>query len=272
MVSLEDFLRKKKLTEEEAQRIISSVENKAPQQHVSFEDYFENRVKFGVVSDTHIGHKEFDVPFWKQMCGVMRRNGVSRIYHVGDILEGMSGREGHIYELSEIGFQNQLDKAIEMFKLLRGIQIFGITGNHDDWYMKKNNGGVDVGLELQRAVRRYHHLGSMEANVDIGDGLTMKLFHPNDGTAYATSYKLQKLIESFTGGEKPAVVMEGHYHKAMYMFCRNVHGLEAGTMAGQTPFMRGKKIPAHKGFWIVDIEKGRGGIGKFAPEFYPGYK
>ena len=83
---------------------------------------------------------------------------------------------------------------------------------------------------------------------------------------------MQKLMESFTGGEKPNILVQGHYHKALYMFNRNIHGLEAGTMCGQTSWMRGKKIPAHKGFWIIDLSLGKGGIGKFAPAFYPGYK
>jgi hypothetical protein len=45
-----------------------------------------------------------------------------------------------------------------------------------------------------------------------------------------------------------------------------------GTMCGQTNWMRSKKIPAHKGFWVIEMSFGSGGIGKFEPAFYAGYK
>lgn len=271
---IETLLKKRGINELELEKILKGIETSPPKEIITFEDYFTDKTKIGIISDSHIGHQKFDEPFWKHMVQKMNENEVSRVYHVGDILEGMSGREGHIYELSHIGFSTQLKYASKLFKMLNGnIKIFGINGNHDDWYMKKNNGGVDVSQELEDKLKgKYENLGSMEANVKIRENITMKLFHPNDGTAYATSYKLQKIVESLSGGEKPEILLEGHYHKALYMFIRNVHAFECGTMCGQTPFMRGKKIPAHKGFWIVDIEMGDGGIGSVTPKFFPGYK
>jgi len=265
------IVHKRNLNANELERILKSVENAAPQQVQAFTDYFERKVRFGVFSDCHIGAKEFDEPFFKHMVKTFKREKVSRVYQCGDILEGMSGRPGHIYELSEIGFAQQFSKAKRLFKLF-DCPVFGIDGNHDEWYQKKNNQGVIVGAELQNQVEKYINLGQMEANVKLGRNITMKLFHPNDGSAYAISYKLQKLMESFTGGEKPNILLQGHYHKALYMFNRNIHGLECGTLSSQSRWMRGKKIPAHKGFWIVEVKMGHGGIGAFAPTFYAGYK
>jgi len=89
----------------------------------------------------------------------------------------------------------------------------------------------------------------------------------------ATSYKLQKLIESLESGKKPQVLLSGHYHKALYMFCRGVHGFECGTICNQTGWMRGKKIPAHKGFGIIDINIAKeGGVESLIHEFYPSYR
>jgi predicted phosphodiesterase len=269
---LTKIIEKHGLTENELDRVLESFENSVPKKRQLFKDYFGEHTRIGVFSDCHIGNEMFDEPFFRHMVNCFKREKVDKIYQVGDILEGMSGRDGHVYELSEIGFEKQMNRAVELFNLLRGINIYGIDGNHDEWYQKKGNGGVIVGKELERRLINYHHLGQMEADVEMRPGTTLKLFHANDGTAYATSYKLQKLIESFTGDAKPDIVLSGHYHKALYMFNRNVHGLECGTICGQTQFMRGKKIPAHKGFWIIDIEMGKGGIGKFAPAFYPGYK
>jgi len=269
---VERILKKHNLSESDLERVLSCHNNQAPKQKQVFKDYFTGKKKIGVFSDCHIGHEMFDEPFFKHMARTFKKEGVEKVYQIGDILEGMSGRDGHVYELSEIGFNNQMKKAVKMFGHLKNFDVYGIDGNHDGWYQKKSDIGLIVGEELQNKVDNYTHLGQMEADVELRPGVKMKLYHGGDGTAYAVSYKMQKLMESFTGGEKPAVVLSGHYHKALYMFNRNIHGLEAGTMCGQTGWMRGKKIPAHKGFWIVDMEMGKAGIGKFTPSFYPGYK
>ena len=264
---------KRKLSASELETILKGIEQSAPQQRVTWEDYFGRRALFGVISDTHIGSKMFDYNFAEHVAKMFKKKGVEVVYHAGDILEGMSGREGQVYELSEIGFESQMELAKKVIGGLFGsMDVRGINGNHDLWYMKKNDGGVNVGVNLMERCKNYTHIGDMEANIKLHPRVTLKLFHANDGTAYATSYKLQKLVESFTGGEKPEVVFSGHYHKAMYMFLRNVHAFESGTLCGQTDWMRGKKIPAHKGAWIVDMELGKGGIGRVGCEFIPGYK
>jgi len=269
---LDKVLKKHHLTQSELEKVVQSHNNQAPKRGQIWRDYSTSNLKIGVFSDAHIGHEMFDEPFFKYMAKTFRKEKVDRIYQAGDILEGMSGRDGQIYELSEIGFHKQMKKAVKMFGLLKGTEVYGIDGNHDGWYQKKANQGLIVGEILDEKVDHYHHLGQMEADVELKPGVKMKLFHGGDGTAYAVSYKMQKLMESFTGGEKPAVVLSGHYHKSLYMFNRNIHGLECGTMCGQTGWMRGKKIPAHKGFWIVDMKVGKSGIGMFKPAFYPGYK
>jgi len=232
------------------------------------------RVKIGIFSDSHIGVKEFDENLFIRAAQTFKKEKVIAAYHPGDILEGMSGREGHIYELAYTGFSQQITYAVKLFKKhFRGLKVYGIIGNHDLWYKKKMNQGIDVGQELEARLGKdnFEYLGENDANIKLGPRTIMKLFHPNDGTAYATSYKMQKLVESLESGKKPQIIVEGHYHKALYMFCRNVHCIEAGTLCGQTEFMRGKKIPAHKGFWILDMDIAKTGITRFTPSFYPSY-
>lgn len=233
--------------------------------------FYNKHAKFGVISDTHIGIKQFDEDLFLRAYKYFRKEGVHIVYHPGDVLEGMSGREGHIYELGQIGFQNQIDYAERLFRVMQGIDVFAITGNHDDWYMKKNNSGVNVGEELEKRLGNFHYLGRNEADIELHDGVKLKLFHPNDGTAYAPGYKLMKLAESLGGGEKPSILFQGHYHKALYMFNRNIHMYEAGTICGQTEFMRGKKIAAHKGFWVVDVYFNSSGVERVKNIFVPKY-
>jgi len=254
-------------------KVILRGRSTGPSKKGTFRHYYApNHAKVGVFSDAHIGQEMFDPILFERMGRTFKKENVDAIYQAGDILEGMSGRDGQVYELTQVGFSKQIKYAAQLFNsFLSGFKIFGIDGNHDAWYKKKNNAGVIVGEELSKLVTNYTHLGEMEADVKLAPNIIMKLFHPNDGTAYATSYKLQKIIESFSGGEKPQILLEGHYHKALYMFHRNIHALECGTISGQTVWMRGKKIPAHKGFWILDIWYNKNGIQKFVPEFFPEY-
>lgn len=224
-------------------------------------------IKMLIISDTHIGHKCFIEPLFES--AIEASEDVDIVLHPGDHLEGMSGRPGHIYELTDIGYQSQIKRCRDLYVQIEK-PIYGIDGNHDQWYKQKNNAGVVVGEELEKSLPNFTHLGEWEGDLHINN-IWIKLFHANDGSAYSTSYKSQKLVESFTGGEKPNIVFSGHYHKALYHFIRNVHVFESGTICAQTPFMRGKKLAAHMGYWVVTVYYGKQGVARIVPEFVPYY-
>lgn len=255
-------------SEGELKAILSSAKGKPTKAKKQAVSKATDSVKMLVISDTHIGHEKFNYPLFD--AAVEASKDCDMVIHPGDHLEGMSGRPGHIYELEHIGYNEQINACR---KLYSGFDkpIYGIDGNHDQWFKQKNNAGVIVGEELERTISNYTHLGEWEGDLHLGD-IWVKLFHAGDGSAYAVSYKGQKLVESFSGGEKPHIVFSGHYHKSMYMFARNVHHFESGTICGQSRFMRGKKIPAHMGFWIVTAHFNRAGITRIANEFVPGYE
>lgn len=265
---LEDMLKKQNVSESEAIAALKGVRRLPPTtKRISVPS---SEVKYAYVSDTHIGHNKFDYALWDRAVKKINGEGVDFVVHPGDHTEGMSGRPGHIYELDAIGFQQQVDKAVGLYGQLK-VPIYGINGNHDEWYHEKNNGGANVGKALEARLDNFVHLGEWEGDIDLGKGVKIRLFHANDATAYATSYKLQKLIESFSGGDKPNVVHSGHYHKALYMFSRNVHGFECGTLCGQSIFMRGRKIQAHKGFGIVKLKYNKNGVQELTHTFIPAY-
>jgi hypothetical protein len=81
------------------------------------------------------------------------------------------------------------------------------------------------------------------------------------------------MADAISGGEKPNIMAIGHYHKAEYLFYRNIHMFQAGTFCAQTPFMRGKGIAAHMGGWIISVIVAEdGSILSIIPEFIPFYK
>jgi hypothetical protein len=105
---------------------------------ISFEG---ERIKVGHLTDTHIGSLYFDEDRVYQAFEEFKKEKVDFITHSGDVTEGMSNRPGHIYELSELGYAQQKDKAISIFSQWTDTPIYAIDGNHDRWYIKGSGKG-----------------------------------------------------------------------------------------------------------------------------------
>lgn len=226
--------------------------------------------KFLVLSDTHIGSIYFEDELLLSAMEEGKKQGCTAMLHAGDIIEGMSTRPGQIYELTEIGYAAQRNKAVELFKQW-GKPMYFCTGNHSDWFNTKSGIGLDVGEDIESRIPDSHYVGVHEGVVDI-NGVSFMLWHGEDGSSYATSYRVQKIIEAFTGGEKPKVLIVGHSHKMVYIFERNIHAISAGSIQRQSGFMRYKRLAAHVGFWIVSGKIRDGEITQFTPTWYPFYK
>ena len=139
-----------------------------------------------------------------------------------------------------------------------GQPIYAITGNHE------YNTFIDYVVWNRRTTTRKITKLSLFRNakgvINLPFGQKMELIHPDGGTAYALSYKPQKIIEAMDGGTKPAIAVIGHFHKMEHLYYRNVHTFQAGTLQSQTTFMRNRSISAGKGYWILDVKVGKKGI------------
>jgi predicted phosphodiesterase len=241
-----------------------------PRQSFSHESisFDGDMVTLGVMTDTHIGSSYTDESHILSALAEFERQGVSAILHAGDVTEGMSGRDGHVYELSRIGYKAQRDAAVALFGTASAPMYF-ISGNHDRWYLRRGDIGADiVGDIAERLDAKY--LGHDEGDLTI-NGVVVRLWHGEDAGSYAVSYRLQKIVESFTGGEKPNVLIAGHTHKSAYLFDRNVHVVSAGSIQSQSKWMRGKRIAAHRGFWILRMAVADNEVKSFQPTWYPIY-
>ena len=258
----------KNLSKPELEALVASTRHKteeAQSQEVITTGYF----KAVICTDSHIGHKKFNPVWWKTMIDHAVAAGCQFGWHAGDILEGMSGRPGHVFELDRIGFEAQFEQALEMFEY-SPLPWRCIIGNHDEWYAGKGDIGINVGKRLQESLSNYTHLGNQEAD-DVIAGIKVKLWHGIDGSSYATSYRSQKFVENLAGGDKPHILITGHDHKSLFYHCRNVAVIGGGTMCAQTGWMRGKKLAAHTGYWIVEVWTNEQGLARIRPEWNPFY-
>ena len=219
------------------------------------------------VSDTHIGGNCFKPEWWDACIKECEKQNIDMMFHTGDITEGMSNRAGNVYELTHIGYDSQKEYAINQLAKC-SFPVYIIDGNHDRWYIKSS--GALVVKDIAQALENVEFIGHDEGNVLI-NGVTIRLFHGEDGNSYAVSYRIQKVVESFTGGEKPHVLLLGHCHKQCYLFDRHIHCLSGGACSSQSSWMRSKRIVNHAGFWIVRMVIGKKGICSFSPTWYPFY-
>jgi len=231
---------------------------------------------FGVTSDNHLCSRHSRLDVLNAAYDHFRRQGITTVFNAGNWIDG-EARFNKAELVTAPGMDNQLDYLIDKYPLRAGITTHYIAGDdHEGWYAQRE--GIEIGNYLQiRAEKQgrtdLKYLGYAECDVELkcGSGSSvMRVLHPGGGSAYATSYTAQKIVESYQGGEKPSVLIIGHYHKAEYGYPREVHCVQAGCTQDQSLFMRKKKIAAHVGFWEVKLKQdARGIITRCAVEWFP---
>ena len=223
-----------------------------------YEHTFKGKVyRFGLISDTHFASKYADLDGVHQAYEMFRAEGIENVYHAGNIAEGQDSYPGQANYLTRIGAHEQAEEVAERLPKIKGIRshFIGSSTCHEGAYFKRD--GLEFGILVSKTCGRadLHYLGLDSADIVLrGERghATMRLMHPGGGMSYALSYRPQKLVESISGGEKPNILVIGHFHKFGYFDVRNVHTYLAGCLQFQTPFMLKHAIEAHRGFWIVE--------------------
>ncbi len=209
-------------------------------------------IRFGVVSDTHMGSTYEQNTFLHQLYDFYEEQGVKTVFHAGDISEGYyTNRQEQIYQLHAYGEDQQAEYIIKHYPKRDGITTQFITGNHDFTHMR--NGGANIGKHIARGREDMIYLGADRAVINLTPKCKIELRHPGNGTSYADSYQLQKLIESISGGDKPNAIFVGHYHKYNVTFYRNVFGFVVPAVQWQSPFMLSKNLRADVGGLMVEM-------------------
>lgn len=228
-------------------------------------------IRFGLMGDTQLGSKYAQITHLKRFYDICAGLGITDVYHTGDITDGVKMRPGHEYELYCTSADDLRDDVVKNYPKIDGVTTHFITGNHDASLYK--HVGYDIGKAISDQRPDMQYLGRDCALVHLTPNCTLELRHPWDGTAYAISYKPQKMIEAMESDSKPNILAIGHYHKAEYIFYRNVHCFQTGCFQGQTPFARGKGISVHLGGWILTVYVNENGyVQRIVPEFIPFYK
>lgn len=235
--------------------------------------------KFGVATDAHLCSRYCRLDNLNTFFDICEREGVTTVFDCGNQLDGEA--RFNKFDLEVHGMANQVDFWCRNWPKRKGITTYFICGDdHEGWYVQ--NSGVDIGWYMQtRAEEAFgrtdvKYLGYMEHDFIVetpeGGKTSIRVQHPGGGSAYSLSYKPQKLVEALSGGEKPNILLIGHYHKAGVFFMRNVHIVLGGCFCDQSTFMRKKLLAAHVGGYICTVTQAPdGSVLRFETEFIPFY-
>lgn len=267
---LEKLIEKSGMTDDELKQLLRQAEIPQIKNRNSYRSYQgTGHIKIGVMGDVHAGSNKFREDLFLYSAKKWKQENVTSIYSIGDLCEGMSGRDGHIWENKINGISNQANYLCELLQEFKKPIKF-ILGNHDLWSMKKGNQGFNVGEYISSKVKDCEYLGDLRADLIIDDSLKIRLTHEGS-SAYALSYSLQKRINGLEGGTKPHILLNGHLHKMLSMYYRNIWAFECGTYQEQTDFMAEKGSPAMLGFYTLDLaynKKGLTEINQIVHTFY----
>lgn len=239
--------------------------NKEP---VPFVRYKGDKVlRFGVISDTHIGSIYTQLTHLHNFYDICAEEGITEVYHAGDIDEGDQMRAGHQYECYVQGVDQHVEEIVKNYPIRDGIRTFFITGNHDYSIYRRN--GCDIGKLISAQRDDLIYLGQDIARVELSPNCTMELRHPYDGGNSSISCKVQKLVDGMYK-DPPSILVVGNYHKVEQLYYKGVHVLQSGAFQGETKFTKTKNLRVDAGGWIITVVlDDDGNIKRFIPELIP---
>lgn len=224
-------------------------------------------LSFGFTADNHMGSHFERLDVLNLIYDICEGENIPVVLNAGNWIDGEASFNKN--EIHTKGMTKQIDYAVQHYPYREGIETWFVSGDdHEGWYNQRE--GVNIGeyFQMKREKAGYHdmkHLGYVEADIEINEGgfdnqAWIRVMHAGGGSAYATSYAPQKIVESLQGGEKPAVLFIGHYHKLSYNLIRNVHTVQCGATQDQSIFMRKRKIEAHVGGGFIRLYRDKNGI------------
>jgi len=268
ILTQEDIAKKLKVTLDDADKILHDMSARGYNvqegvlsrvggtPRVEVKHFFGPEVRFGVVSDTHIGNFHSLEEQLAEAYEVFEREGITRVYAPGNLLDGEKTYRGQEYEINVQGVDNVVANLARVWPKIPSITTYQVASStcHEGYYFK--SAGVLIGKLIEAARPDMVYLGLDEADIallDVPSHPFLRIIHPGGGSSYAQSYRPQKIVESYSGAEKPTVLIIGHYHKVGFYDIRNVATFQAGCLERQTPFMRKRALEAHMGFWIIEL-------------------
>jgi len=218
-----------------------------------------------VVSDTHFGNIHQQLHFLNEVYEEAYKRGITTVLHCGDLVDGnYTNRPEQPRQQFLHGFDEQIGYVVDMYPKVNGITTNFILGSHDETHYK--NDQATAGFWIPKCRPDMIYLGQDTANLNINK-LKITMDHPGGGSSSSVSYQLQKRIELLESGNKPKILVAGHYHKSYAFVYRNVRGILVGSCCDTTQFQQKQGLSNAVGAYFLDIYSDKNGnVIYFEPE------
>lgn len=184
------------------------------------------KISFGVLGDTHMGHKRQQLQLINRFMLEAYNKGYRHFFHTGDISDGyyFNKRGEHPYECFAQGYDEQLDNIVNTWPEIEGVTMDLIGGNHDFTFYREIGADICKAIAKERPDITYR--GQDKATIYVGKNknIPIKIQHPDKGSTDVTSTRIQKSIEKLDTIDNPKVVFQGHYHRYYNFTDRNMEG------------------------------------------------
>lgn len=214
---------------------------------------------YGVTADNHLCSRYQRNDVLEALFDIWEGQGVKTVLQLGNIIDGEC--RFNKQDLLAHGIEDQTDYLIQRWPQRKGIVTEFVTGDdHEGWFVQRE--GINIGAHIQRAAEAagredLKYVGHMERQIEFkadGHKASLSMMHSGGGTPYAISYTTQRLTESYQGGEKPDILLVGHFHKFEAGYPREVFTCQPGCTMDQSPFMRKRRIQAMIGGVTIEFE------------------
>lgn len=179
--------------------------------------------KFGAMSDWHDGSKAAQISARNKAIEIMYKEGVRDIIVVGDINAGNKVYKGQ--ELDNVSMRPDHQTAITERYCPRydGLRYHIMGGNHD--YSHIIHGGNDALEALCGRRDDFEWYGYDLVTVRLTEDVDALAWHPMGGSAYAMSYKSQKMVEQLAFQQLTEVIKKNATPKVRFVFVGHWHNI-----------------------------------------------
>ncbi|MBS3140172.1 hypothetical protein J4479_04155 [Candidatus Woesearchaeota archaeon] len=248
----------KRLTPSELRNIVDAAKHPSSYPVKDLSEYVvNNRLTIGLISDTCLNSKYARLDILHTVYDLFKKFKVSYVLHCGNITEGYAKGATHVEHILCQDYDGMLDYIGQAYPKI-GVPTYFIGGRNERSFFKRlekvvaDDGSIwmektNVCMDLDSLREDLNFLGWHNAKVRIAPKTTLALVSPKNGSRkpYTISHPIQKIIESYGGGEKPDIQVVGYYNQRWSGIHLGVNAIMIGTTQNQPPENYSDAEPSH---------------------------
>lgn len=213
-----------------------------------------DQLTIGIVSDTCLNSKYARLDILHTAYAWFKELNVPYVLHCGNVVEKYLEGPTHVAHVVNQSYPKMLGVVSEVYPDI-GVPTYFIGGRNERSYFKrivkdfvtKKSEKTNVCDDLHEQRNDLVFLGWHNAKIRIAPKTTLALASPKSGSRkpYTISHPIQKIIESYGGGEKPDIQVVGYFNQRWNGVHLSVDAHMIGTMQNQPPENYSDAEPSH---------------------------